>query len=83
MICVICLEDIQIPLSQLQKMKRLSDGLCSNIGKDNIEKLFCKHFFHEKCIKKWFSKSSSCPVCRSHIVFHRRVKLKLYYPYFN
>ncbi|CAI2374613.1 unnamed protein product [Moneuplotes crassus] len=37
----------------------------SNYGYGHkIIKLPCKHFFHEKCVKEWFSKKSSCPKCR-------------------
>lgn len=24
----------------------------------------CNHFFHKKCIDKWFLKNSCCPICR-------------------
>ena len=27
----------------------------------------CSHFYHYKCILTWIQKSSSCPICRSHI----------------
>ena len=25
----------------------------------------CKHTFHEKCIKRWFKYSHTCPLCRT------------------
>ena len=25
---------------------------------------YCNHFFHKKCIDKWFLKNSCCPICR-------------------
>lgn len=25
----------------------------------------CKHWFHSKCITKWFRKSTKCPICRA------------------
>ena len=24
----------------------------------------CKHYYHKKCIKKWFDFNKSCPYCR-------------------
>ena len=39
MICAICLEEIKKPLTQTQKMKRLTNGLCSNVKKDSIKKV--------------------------------------------
>ena len=24
----------------------------------------CKHYFHKKCIDKWFKKNATCPICR-------------------
>ena len=27
----------------------------------------CQHFFHKKCIDKWFKKNASCPICRDKI----------------
>ena len=35
--------------------------------KDNIRKMLnCNHFFHKKCIDKWFIKSNTikCPICK-------------------
>ncbi len=81
MMCTICLENIEAPLTQKQKMKRLSNGLCSNIKQEEIEKLFCKHCFHKKCLNRWISVASTCPICREKIVYYKKVRLKLYYPY--
>ena len=27
-------------------------------------KLECEHYFHMKCIKKWFTKKNMCPLCK-------------------
>lgn len=31
---------------------------------DTISILECGHFYHTDCIKKWYCKSTSCPICR-------------------
>ena len=31
---------------------------------DAVQKLSCRHIFHENCIKTWFDVQSSCPCCR-------------------
>ena len=57
---------------------RCPDGSCSvclekldensaagpHIHDSPIACLPCQHYFHKGCIAKWFSKNSSCPVCR-------------------
>lgn len=63
--CAICLEKLIHPPTQFEKMKRLSKGLSADVGNRKlIQKLSCKHEFHQKCIKKWFKKSGICPLCR-------------------
>ena len=37
----------------------------SNINNPCI--LNCKHVFHKFCIKKWYDKNSTCPLCRQPI----------------
>jgi hypothetical protein len=32
---------------------------------EKILKLTCKHIYHEKCIKTWFTKKSNCPNCNN------------------
>ncbi len=81
MICTICLEEIKKPLTQSQKMKRLSSGLCSNIREQNVENLLCNHFFHKECIKSWFKIKTTCPNCRTQNIYYKYKYLKLYYPY--
>lgn len=28
----------------------------------------CKHIFHEKCIKQWAERSTTCPICRGQFI---------------
>ncbi|KAK9675527.1 hypothetical protein RND81_11G012800 [Saponaria officinalis] len=33
---------------------------------EEVSELNCKHFFHKKCLEKWFDNyRSTCPLCRS------------------
>ncbi|KAK9750974.1 hypothetical protein RND81_02G233500 [Saponaria officinalis] len=33
---------------------------------EEVSELSCKHFFHKKCLDKWFDNHhSTCPLCRS------------------
>ena len=32
--------------------------------KQEVVKLTCLHYYHHKCISKWLTKKSSCPICR-------------------
>lgn len=54
-ICGICLDNLDS-----------TDNCLSNYTKENVN-LFCQHEFHEHCLWEWFSKSLTCPICRSHI----------------
>ena len=40
--------------------------ICLNkyILTDKVKELPCKHIFHKKCVKTWFQRSDSCPLCR-------------------
>lgn len=31
--------------------------------------LKCRHYFHEKCIIKWFKKHNNCPICRANLLY--------------
>ena len=49
-----------------------NDGECSicfnNYDDDNdAGKLKCGHIFHNSCIKRWFTTSGTCPICRSNV----------------
>ena len=64
-------------LEVLDRFHDFSDRYNENMSEDcsicsydltDIEKpvsvLRCEHFFHSDCLKEWFKKSSTCPVCR-------------------
>ena len=75
--CAICLEIINFHnikifhkkkyknISQAEKNQRLHKGLTAYPIADKISTLSCKHKFHENCIKKWFKRSPTCPLCRN------------------
>lgn len=50
--CCICLEEKNFSHNE------------NNENKIKLIKLSCNHIFHEKCIKKWIQKDSTCPLCR-------------------
>lgn len=33
-------------------------------NQDTLQRLPCKHYFHQICIQKWFETSNTCPLCR-------------------
>ena len=35
---------------------------------DKIIKLNCNHVYHKKCLKLWFNKGKTCPICRFEII---------------
>lgn len=40
-------------------------AICTEIiDKNKACCLSCNHYFHCKCIREWFKKSLSCPLCR-------------------
>ena len=43
--------------------------ICIEDFKENdiIRELSCDHFFHQKCIDKWFESNKKCPLCRNEI----------------
>ncbi|XP_022877063.1 probable E3 ubiquitin-protein ligase XERICO [Olea europaea var. sylvestris] len=40
--------------------------LCRFEGDEEVSELSCKHFFHKRCLEKWFdNQHTTCPLCRS------------------
>lgn len=35
---------------------------------DKIVRLNCNHVYHKNCIKLWFKKKKTCPICRFDII---------------
>ena len=51
-----------------------------NTDEREIIKTDCGHYFHKKCLKEWFSKSLSCPLCRknlTHFNIHMNININL------
>lgn len=46
------------------------------IYKNSFTIFECKHKFHKKCFKKWYSNNNNCPYCRTFIPYHFRIKFK-------
>ena len=42
-----------------------------NFLEDKMIQTDCNHSFCIECITKWLSKNNTCPLCRSHIPFHK------------
>lgn len=60
---------VQFSLPEVNKRTVYTTECCICMEDVDDEKkggqLKCKHAFHNECIKKWFSKKTACPVCRS------------------
>lgn len=60
-----------IPLATItneQVQAELQCAVCFEVFQENeneVRKLMCNHFFHEKCIFPWLRSNPSCPVCRN------------------
>ena len=50
--------------------EKIYKWLCQN------KKLSCGHDYHRKCINKWLTKESNCPVCRNVETSHHPYTLK-------
>ena len=72
--CVICLEEIGVhfkiykkkykKVAQNEIIDRLHKGQTAYPPLKEIVTLRCFHKFHKICIKKWFNRSPTCPLCR-------------------
>ena len=38
------------------------------INLENAVLLNCEHYFHKECLKIWFNKSKTCPICRNEMI---------------
>jgi len=74
--CFICLEDISV--NELNKNKLNSQNLF-------IKNCLCDGFVHNNCLKKWFDKNRSCPICRKLVVIKNCVYIIVinYIPFGN
>ena len=59
--------DIQI-FANVLKLGIYNDTICSicleNFNNDDeVRVLNCNHYYHDKCISKWFERNSKCPLC--------------------
>lgn len=59
-------------------IKNLLDEDCSiclePLASSNFCLLSCNHYYHEKCIKKWFNHRPFCPLCSRAINLSNIVK---------
>ena len=75
--CAICFNNIYMgksqiihgiiykKLSQTQVTRRLHKGKSSYPKYEKTLLLPCDHLFHQKCIKKWYRRNPTCPLCRN------------------
>jgi hypothetical protein len=50
--CCVCMEDLAAPTD----------------GDDDSVMLPCSHVFHNQCLVPWFSRRSTCPMCRRNVI---------------
>ncbi len=43
--------------------------ICHEINNKELFTTSCNHVFHKKCIDKWFKLKSTCPCCRTNLLF--------------
>lgn len=64
--CTICMENTEFT------DKRVKPRYCNDVC------LKCNHVFHRICIKQWFVRNDSCPICRKEIKFKEGSYFKFY-----
>ena len=64
--CIICMEKTQFT------EQRIKPRYCNDVC------LKCNHVFHRKCIKQWFVRNDSCPMCREEIKFREGGYFKMF-----
>jgi len=49
--------------------KKMKDFLANRIKKKCFEvmKTPCDHYFHKRCLERWFQNKVECPYCRSEL----------------
>lgn len=58
---------IKMDLDQLSKNDECPICLAKFSWKEEAMRLLCNHYYHERCIKKWFQEQNFCPVCRQEV----------------
>ena len=69
-----------------KQQKKEECSICyNNIKHSHKKQLICDHFFHMKCIYRWFKISSTCPLCRKQVSHypHYGAQYNEYYYYVN
>jgi len=73
--CIICHEEMVIEIDDpnFQKSSENENETVPKIKKlqGEIKKLPCKHMFHTGCLKSWFLRQQTCPICRSSVLVGR------------
>jgi hypothetical protein len=50
-------------ISIITNTKRDECSICLDCLIKDVYALPCAHIFHEKCIKQWLTKKTTCPIC--------------------
>lgn len=63
----------ELPVMELDEDKLIKYHKCSICLEDftlkeKVINLACNHFYHENCIKEWFKKQNTCPLCQQLVV---------------
>lgn len=85
--CIICMDSLYPTKAQLKSaMKNHKVKADDNIIKNALIKykpktLPCGHFLHMYCLKSWFERSKSCPMCRMDIFdpVNGRIRSSVFY----